>query len=79
MMKNYFEVIIESTDETKDIKKFNVKTRMKAIAICNKYCNNNRVMINQVDEVYGECENIYDNKDVIDGINELEKELNETL
>lgn len=77
-MKNYLEVIVEDV-ETKDVKKFDVKTIHRAMAICNKYYNSHRVMINRVDEIYGVCENIFDNKDVIDGHKEMENELNETF
>ena len=77
-MKNYLEVIVEDV-ETKDVKKFDVKTMHRAMTICNKYYNSHRVMINRVDEIYGVCENIFDNKDVIDGLKEMEDELNEAF
>lgn len=71
-MKKY-KVVIEGKDG--DIRRI-VKTKKDlAVKVSEKYCWDYRVMINELDEEYGTCNNIFDNKDLIDEFNNVEKEL----
>lgn len=68
-----YEVIIE--DKIGNIRRI-VKTKKDLAAkVSDKYRCDYRVMINELDEEYGTCNNIFDNKDLIDEINNIEKEM----
>lgn len=72
-----YEIVIEKSNG--DLEIINSKSNKRAMNIANRYCKNYRVMINKLDEEYGTCENIFDNKDVIDTLNKIEDELNKTI
>lgn len=68
-----YEVLIEDKDG--DIKKIDKMSKDKAFEVCEKYAKDYRVMINKLDEEYGTCKNIYDNKELIDTIEDMKTEM----
>lgn len=77
-MKKY-EVVIEDTKDGNVNLIRNIRSLKKARLAAMMYRSNYRVMINEVDEKYGICNNIYDNKSVIDALDEMQKELEELI
>ena len=77
-MKKY-EVVIEDTKDGNVNLISNIRSLKKARLAAMMYRSNYRVMINEIDEEYGICNNIYDNKSVIDALDEMQKELEELM